>query len=135
VSEIPASDELADLVFAALDHGIESVREGGPLVPFTLVDGPDGRSLARFVAETLEQSVEEARRKLRGEGTAERGAIAYDGYVTVEGERWDAIFVEGQERGQAASVIFAQRYRPGGRLRKLTTIGNAAFLGEGDALF
>jgi hypothetical protein len=32
VSGIPAGDELTDLVFFALDHGIESVREGGPLV-------------------------------------------------------------------------------------------------------
>jgi hypothetical protein len=60
--------------------------------------------------------------------------IAYDGYVTVEDDRSDAIVVEGHERGHAASVTFFQRYRPGGRLRRFTTLGNAGFLGEGDPL-
>jgi hypothetical protein len=30
VTEIPASDELMELVFLALDHEIESSAEGGP---------------------------------------------------------------------------------------------------------
>jgi hypothetical protein len=61
--------------------------------------------------------------------------VVYDGYLTVAGERSDAIFVEAQERGSTASVIFAQRYRPGGRFKKFNTIGNAAFVSEGDGLF
>ena len=134
MSEVPPSDQLLDLVFAALDHGIESVQEGGPLIPFALTEGSDGRNLTRFVAETLEEGQQQARSHLRGQGATARAAIAYDGYLTVDGERSDAVLVEGHERGQAASVTFAQRYRPGGRLRKFTTIGNAAFLGEGDPL-
>ena len=60
--------------------------------------------------------------------------VAFDGYLTVEGERSDAILVEGQERGQDESVGFAQRYRPGGRFKKFATIGNAAYSGSGDRL-
>ena len=50
-----ASDELMDLVFAALDHGIDSVRGGAPLTPFVIKEDAAGRSLARFVAATLEE--------------------------------------------------------------------------------
>jgi hypothetical protein len=135
VSEIPASDELLDLVFAALDHGIDSVSEGGPLIPFALAETPEGRTLTRFATGHLEEGVAQAREHTREIPEATLIAIAYDGYLTIEGERSDAIFVEGQERGASSSVVFAQRYRPGGRLRKFSTIGNAAFAGEGDGLF
>lgn len=41
MTEIAASDALVELAFAALDHGLESVRDGdGPLVPFALTEGP-----------------------------------------------------------------------------------------------
>jgi hypothetical protein len=134
MSEIPASEELIDLVFAALDHGVESVKDGGPLIPFVVTDSAEGRDLTRFAAETLEEGQEQARRHASSSG-ADRVAVAYDGYLTVEGARSDAVFVEAQERGTASSVLFAQRYRPGGRLRGFATVGNAAFAGEGDGLF
>lgn len=134
MSEIPASDELMELVFAALDHGIDSVSEGGPLMPFVLADVDEGRTLTRFAAERLEEGVAQARSQARESPEAKRIAVAYDGYLTVEGERSDAVFVEAQERGAASSVVFAQRYRPGGRFRKLSTIGNAAFIEAGEGL-
>ena len=60
MTEISASDELMNLAFFALDHGVESVKEGGPLVPFAVIENADGRSLSRFVAETLEEGQEQA---------------------------------------------------------------------------
>ena len=134
MSEIEASDELMEVVFAALDHGIDSVREGGPLIPFVLEEAEEGRSLARFAAERLEEGVEQARAHASA-SRSDRLAVAWGGYLTVEGERSDAIFVEAQERGTPASLIFAQRYRPGGRLRRFDVVGNAAFAGPGEGLF
>ena len=136
MSEIAASEQLADLVFLALDHGIESVSEGGPLIPFSVTETSTGeRTVTRFAAETLEDGYSAAREHLAKSG-AERAVVARDGYLTVEGARTDAVIVEGQERdGASVSVVFAQRYRPGGRLRKFQTIGNAAFVGDGDSLF
>jgi hypothetical protein len=133
VTEIPASDELMDLVFVALDHGIESVAAGGPLIPFAVVETADGRDLVRFAAETLEEGQAQARTHVRRADSL-RVAIAHDGYLTVEGERSDAILVEAQERGQSNCVVFAQRYRPGGRFKKFATIGNAAFVDNGESL-
>jgi hypothetical protein len=133
VSEIPASEELMELAFLALDHGIASVTEGGPLIPFALTENGEGRQLARFAAETLEEGQAHARQHVRA-SDALRVAIAYDGYLTIDDERTDAIFVEAQERGQSGSVSFAQRYRPAGRFKKFATIGNAAFVGSGESL-
>lgn len=134
MSEIPASEELIEVAFAALDHAIDSVKDGGPLIPFVIAESEEGRDLTRFASETLEEGHAQARRHA-GSSAANRVAVAYDGYLTVEGERSDAVFVEAQERGAELSVIFAQRYRPGGRLRRFSTIGNAAFAGDGEGLF
>jgi hypothetical protein len=50
--------------------------------------------------------------------------------MTLEGTRFDAVPVEGHERGAVRSYVLAQRYIPAGRLRKLQTIGNPAALGS-----
>jgi hypothetical protein len=130
------SDKLAELVFFALDHGIDSVRDGGPLVAFLLTEGC-GRHLARFATERIEQGVMEARRAVSSlDGSVNSYAIAYDGYVTIEGTRFDAILVEAAERGSAAGFLFAQRYRPKkGLLRRFKVIGNAIFLEEAEQRF
>jgi hypothetical protein len=95
---------------------------------------PVGLELTRFVSDTLEEGREQANAHA-AESSADRVGVVYDGYLTVEGERSDAIFIEAQERGATSSVIFAQRYRPGGRFKKFNAIGNAAFVGEGERLF
>jgi hypothetical protein len=126
-------EALATLAFMAPDHGIDSIREGGPLTPFVMHEDRDGqRHLNRFVAETLEEGVGRAREFARDDVPAERIAVAWDGYLTVDGVRSDAIFVEAQETGETSSVILAQRYRPKARLRKFETIGNPALCGHGD---
>jgi hypothetical protein len=134
VSEVPASDNLIQFVFAALDHATSMVEDGSTLIPFVMSETAAGRELVRFVSDTLEEGQAQARQHV-AENPADRVGVVYDGYLTVEAKRFDAIFVEAQERGTEKSVIFAQRYRPGGRLRKFSTVGNAAFVDEGNGLF
>lgn len=131
---IPASDELIEFVFTALDYGTGTVEEGGSLIPFVISETAKGLELTRFVSETLEEGRAQAKKHVSS-SEADRVAVVYDGYLTVEGERSDAVFVEAQERGTESSVIFAQRYRLGGRIRKFSTVGNAAFTGNGGGLF
>jgi hypothetical protein len=107
-------DELIDLTFAALDHAVESVSAGqGPLIPFVMAvrpgAGDDQRELLRYVAETLEDGIDAAREHLRTTAY-ERCALAWDGYLTVSGERTDAVFVEAQEHGRPVGICLAQRY-------------------------
>jgi hypothetical protein len=131
------SERLLDLVLRALDHATESIAHGGPLIPFVLAETTArDRTLERFVADDLETAKAMARERITElEQDAARAALAYDGYVTIGGQRSDAILVQAQERGKSASVIFAQRYRPGSKVRRLQPTCNAAFLGDGDPLF
>jgi len=52
--DIEMNEKFADLVFLALDHGVESVREsGGPLVPFVMFVHNDELMLQRFATELI----------------------------------------------------------------------------------
>jgi hypothetical protein len=125
------SQELIDLAFAALDHGVDSVREGGPLIPFVMSESGAERSLDRFASDLLEDAVAQAVAHVQAvrsqPGT--RHVLAYDGYLTLPtGERFDAIYAEGVEAGTEVVMALAQRYRPKRPLRKFETVGNPALL-------
>lgn len=113
----PARDDAADvpeLGLLALEHALRSVvPDGGPLVPFALLETADGRSLTRFAGD-LVQGQEHARHHVRAAAGVTCAAIAWDGYLTVEGVRSDAVFVEVSAPGQP-SIVMAHRYldRPG----------------------
>jgi hypothetical protein len=134
--EIPASKELVELVFAALDHAIASVESGGPLIPFVMAHSGSEKKLTRFMAATLDDAVAQARHFTRIQPpTVTRVALAVDGFINnAEGIKQDAILVEAHERGAAKAVFFCQRYVPASSGTKAATIGNAAYLGEKDPL-
>jgi len=122
------------LVFLALDHGIDSVRaSGGPLIPFLMTQAGTGVSLMRFAADTLEAGLANAEQAADSAGPKIIAyAIARDGFLTVGGERLDAILVEAGERGDQTGFVFAQRYRPKkGLFGRFEVVGNAALAGEG----
>jgi hypothetical protein len=130
--ELNASEELMDLAFFALDHGIDSVHAGGQLIAFAVIETDRGRELARFATERLEEGPAAARKRVANTEDAIRAAVVYDGYLTIEGDRTDAVFVEAYERGAPTTLVFAQRYRTAPRFE---TIGNAAFVDEEEPLF
>ncbi len=130
-----ASAALMDLIFFTLDHGTESVRSGGPLVPFLVVEEEGKRSIRRYAANRLEQGVAQAKEEAsKLAPAAERYAIAYDGYLTTESVKHDAIFVEAAERGESRGVRFAQRYVPRRISKEFNIVGNVAYLGECEQL-
>jgi hypothetical protein len=130
-----ATQETSNLAFAALDHGIDSIKGGGSLVTFTFTETTEaGRVLTRFAASTFEESLSAARQFLSMSG-AVRAAVAYDGYVTVKGERSDAVVVEVYETGTPESFVLGQRYRPKRAFKKFETIGNPAAMGTCPPLF
>ena len=131
------SDALLDLVFAATNHGVDSVRSGGPLLPFLLCESASGeRQLNSFMSPTLhlDQAVAAAREQAAAlPPDVTRAALAYEGYLTLEGARSEAIYVEAAERGEPAAV-FAQRFVPRRLLRPLRTHGVVECVGETDEL-
>ena len=116
-----------DLALMALDHAAESVvASGGPLVPFAMIEVDGNLSLSRFAGD-LEEGQQRARDAVKAATNATRAAVAWDGYLTHEGTRTDAVFSEASEIGDPESVVLAQRYEVVGRLRKsVRPVGNAA---------
>lgn len=117
-------------MFAALDHGIDSVRAGGPLIPFVIAERDRARALARFVHETLEGGLAEAVAAIKRDppGPDQRSVLVCDGYLTSpDGVRLDAIYAEALDADGVITVM-AQRYKPGKMLRRFETVGNPALL-------
>lgn len=135
-NNVQLSEAFADLVFLALDHGVDSIRaSGGPLTPFIVVEQDGKRELHRFASERLEEGQQQARNAIAAlPSTATAYALAYDGYITVQGTKYDAILVEASERGRPSGVHMAQRYTPKKFLRSFQTVGNPAMLGECETL-
>ena len=115
-----------DLIFQALDHAIDSVSGGETLVPFVLT--PSG--INRFVADTLEKGKEEAEKFLKNNTDEPIISLAYDGYLTVEGEKADAIFVKGLNRTKGEEVILAQRYQQIASENGFKTVGNPVLVSK-----
>src|SRR5688500_10666221 len=135
-NDIQMSERFADLVFFTLDHAVDCVRaSSGPLIPFVVVDQDGKRELHRFATERLEEGQQRAREAVTAlPQNATAYALAYDGYITVQGTNFDAILVEASERGRPAGVRMAQRYTPKKFLRSFRTVGNPALLGECETL-
>ncbi len=131
-AELEPSDALLDLIFAALDVGIETVRAtNGGMHPFVVTPGDGKPAYTRFVDDSMEQCIKMAQRaasELPTEVSAY--AIAIDGYLPTAEEKFDAVIVEAAERGQAVGFVFAQRYRPARKGRAFEVVGRPALIKE-----
>ena len=128
------SQALMNAALFALDHAMESVvASGGPLVPFAVITRSGETTLTRFPGD-LEQGQANARDLVRESG-ASVAAVAWDGFLTAEGQRTDAVFAEAFEAGDQESVVLAQRYSVSGRFRKtVQPFGNASVAGRRSSL-
>jgi len=127
--------KLNDLMFLALDHAVDSVRESSDLLtPFVMAekDG-DQRILTRFMDERLERGVEQAKKFIEEKkDNFDRYAIAWDGFVTIEGIKWDAMLVEAGDKMSETGILLCQRYQKKKGLFKngIEPVGNAALVGK-----
>ena len=135
--EFQPSERFSDLFFLALDHGFNSISDNeGPLIPFTLMIQADEKpALTRHMADDLAASLTMAQLQVASlRGKASMYAIAWDGYVTLEGVKTDAILVEAGEAGDPQAVLFCQRYGPlkRGLFRRASRerLGNPALMGR-----
>lgn len=126
----PPSEHVIEFAWSALDLAMDRIKKGGPLIPFTLIRHNNEDNIKVFVADTLEESVAEAKAQLAKDMQyADIGLVAYDGYLTVDDQRTDAIFTETYERGSQFPHRLAMRYKSrlfGGS----KPVGNAVYLGN-----
>ena len=136
MSDTPPDEiKLNDLMFKALDHAVFSIKDNGEaLIPFSLTEDSSGqRTLTRHVAERIEVGVEEGKKHIESsKDQIERYALAYDGYLTVDGLRWEALFVEAGDKLGAFGVLLCQRYqrKKGWFKNGIEPVGNPALVGK-----
>lgn len=131
-----ADQKLVDLMFFGLDHGIESVKASatGPLIPFTMTEIKGERKLNRLVTERLEDGLSKGIELLKSDNTSDFGIIVYDGYLTFDGQKYDAVIVRGFDRKDNVGYLIGQRYRLKTFLSPFKTVGNPTFLGNEEQL-
>jgi hypothetical protein len=119
-----------DVAFLALDHGVGIVADGTQLTPFAVVEEAGERTLVRAQGDTLDGALAWLRQHIRDRSGLERAAVAFDGFLTGDGRRAEAVLAEAYERG-AEGLVLAQRYewRGRGRRRRFEAIGNPAVVG------
>lgn len=126
-----ADKKLVELMFSAIDHGINSVKDSStPLIPFMITEHNKKKELKRFVSKNPEDGLIQARKYLRElKNQPEFAVIAFDGYLNMDNIKYNAVIVEGYDKNDSATYLVAQRYQQKKFLSKFKIIGNATFLG------
>jgi hypothetical protein len=134
---VDAPEHLQSLCWTAMDIAVASAIKNGGFVPVVHGQYPDGRGeIKMFAHEDSAQALREARRYVTLSADKFcRAAVVWDGFLTANGVKTMAIFVECQERGVAHSHLLAQRYRPKRWFRKGALVENSKDLGAGEGLF
>jgi hypothetical protein len=133
------SADLQQLALQAVEAAVESFAGGDPN-PFVFFVDESGQShtvAVRIAGDADGSEIVEAARNLVSQGIGEAAylyALAYDGYLTTDGERFDAVFIEAGERGQSEAVLIAQRYRMKKRSKRVELIGRPTIIDSVDML-
>jgi hypothetical protein len=135
IPELDENPKLLKLMYDTLQRACIEIGQTGEQNPLAVIETPDGQFVQGFKNERLEVSHDEARRALlAAPADAMQYALAWAGYLTVEGVRYETVLVGGGERGLARGVTIGQRYHqklPGVMFQ---AIGNLAILGTGENL-
>jgi len=105
---------LVEIALTAMSHAFRSIEEsdGGPMVPFVMTDSEsEGRAIYRFEANSLGHALDSAQIWIEAaDDEVFRYAFAWDGYITLDDEKWDALFVEAGNRTLPHGMLLCQRY-------------------------
>lgn len=114
-------ETLAELAGFFAAHGIWCVSDDGPLTSMLAFERPGGeREMIRFAADQLEVGVEQGRQWLADNPAgATLAALVFDGFITLESGRTDALFIEAvryqpERAGFAMAVPYRSSDRPEG---------------------
>jgi hypothetical protein len=110
------------------------VKQRGSMSPFAVLETFASRRMVQsFKTARLELGYEEARKAiLAAPPEVRRYVLAYLGYVTREGVRYETILVGGGERGDEKGAKIGQRYKQHLPDVRYEPIGNAMILGSNE---
>ena len=127
-----AKEALVELMFKGLDHGISSIEDSeGLLIAFSLFQQDGEIKIVRFVTEQVQEGPIQAQKYLeKMEEKPEFAIIAYEGIVTIENEKFDAVIVEGFDKNDTDGYVLAQRFKRKTAKTEFEAIGNAGYFGN-----
>lgn len=110
--ESTISNQVEDLVIEAIGIALTDLSASGQLLPFVVSVTNGEKTLHRCVAETFE----EAERKARNHADVQRRAaecvvLIFDGVVSEDTTRHEAVIAEAFEATEDAGYRFAQLYK------------------------
>jgi hypothetical protein len=115
MSDAPTDEvKLNELMFQVLDHAVASIKDaGGLLIPFSITEDAGGeKKLTRYAAERLEECEAQAKKSVEEmKASIVRYALAWDGFVTIDGKKWDALLIEAGDKVGASGILLCQRYQ------------------------
>jgi hypothetical protein len=107
------SEELRQWIIQALDLGVGCVGDGDH-APFVMLLDEEGKEhlFDLHSADGVIDSrlVSTGREIIRQHETAQHHALVWDGYLTRDGKKQGAVFVEAGARGDTEAYVFAQTY-------------------------
>ncbi len=127
-----AKEGLVELMFKGLDHGIGSIQDSeGLLIAFSLFQRNGEIKIVRFVTDKVEEGPIQAQKHLQKmDEKPDFAIIAYEGIVTIENEKFDAVIVEGFDKNDADGYVLAQRFKRKTADSTFEAIGNAGYFGN-----
>lgn len=127
-SQVDVSDQFTGLLKFALDHGIELIKDKGALFPFTITVMKGQFTITAIPLAPIE-AVESAKRQVAGLASdTEAYAIVFIGDVLLTGQLYQAVVVEGAERGLPHGYRIGQPFEAKGSPPRLELIGEAVNL-------
>jgi hypothetical protein len=121
----------------ALNDAVETIKSGlDPIIPFAMTwDSELKQALQRCVSDDYNKAVQMAHDHVRNSTDALTAyCVAWSGYVTMEGTKYDAVLVEAAERSGEKAVLMAMRYTPASQTSAYKEVGNVSLLEYRDNL-
>jgi hypothetical protein len=126
-----ADNRLIELMFYGIEQGIRVKQEGnGLLVPFVITERKGNRQQKKFNARRTDIGLNDGMDFLKTEQDVNFGIIVFDGFLTLDGKRNEAVLVRGFDAAEDLGYLIAQRYVPKRLLSSFKLVGNVAFLGN-----
>lgn len=118
------SDLVLKVAKESIDLAMKCVATEETLLAFILTEGDPG-AIHSLVGGPFSEVLKMAQKQVGRFGPETIAfAFAYDGFITLRGERSDCIYVEASEVGDERIFVFAQRYQPKKLFSPVKRIGN-----------
>lgn len=117
---------LAGFLFAQVSSVVTEVSDRD-VAPVAFVISGDEQKFTFFSGKTLQEMVENGRKELKNP-KYDAWSLAYEGFVTLNGNRQEALLLEGWARGAHEPVLIAQPWKRTADHKAPTLIGGPLML-------